>query len=74
MKDLDSGSDNEDEDMSMSDTSDMPKKEFAKQKHPENEDQRNKLKLAQFHRYTNEKPKKRAVPAKKKLRDLERFL
>lgn len=52
----------------------VDKEEEKRQKHPENYDQRNKLKMGKFHRYAIEKPKKRAVPNKKKIRDLERLL
>lgn len=47
-----------------------------KQKHPDNEDVKNKLKLGQFHRFTNDfkKDKKRQPSTKKKIRDLERFI
>lgn len=45
-----------------------------RQRHPENYDPTNKLKMGKFHRYDISKPKKRAVPNKKKIRDLERLL
>ncbi len=46
------------------------------QRHPDNEDQSNKLKLNKFHRFTGVKDqeKKRYVSNKKKIRDLERLL
>lgn len=45
-----------------------------RQRHPDNYDPKNKLKMGKFHRYDISKPKKRAVPNKKKIRDLERLL
>ena len=45
-----------------------------RQRHPDNYDPKNKLKMGKFHRYEISKPKKRAVPNKKKIRDLERLL
>jgi predicted oxidoreductase (fatty acid repression mutant protein) len=47
---------------------------LRRQKHPENYNPKNKLKLGQFHRYAIEKPKKRATSNKKRIRDMERLL
>ena len=45
-----------------------------RERHPENFDQSNKLKLNKFHRYDIQKKKKRTTTSKKKIRDLERML
>lgn len=52
----------------------LDSEEERRRKHPENFNQRNKLKMGQFHRYAIEKPKKRVPSNKKKIRDLERLL
>ena len=52
----------------------LDSEEERRRKHPENFNQRNKLKMGQFHRYAIEKPKKRTSSNKKKIRDLERLL
>ena len=55
---------------SSSDDEELKKRE----RHPDNYDPKNKLKMGKFHRYDISKPKKRPVPNKKKIRDLERLL
>lgn len=45
-----------------------------RKRHPENYNDRNKLKMGQFHRYAIDKPKKRVSSNKKKIRDLKRLM
>lgn len=45
-----------------------------RQKHPDNYDPSNKLRMGKFHRYDISKPKKRATNNKKRIRDIERLL
>ena len=45
-----------------------------RERHPDNFDPSNKLKLNKFHRYDIQKKKKRTVTNKKKIRDMERML
>jgi hypothetical protein len=45
-----------------------------RERHPENFDPKNKLKLDKFHRYDISKKKKRTSTNKKKIRDIERMI
>lgn len=55
-------------------SSSVDEEESKRQRHPDNYDPKNKLKMSKFHRVVIKKKKHRATTNKKRIRDIERML